>query len=106
MQQVLNFSEITMQHLPEVGGKNASLGEMINNISCEDIKVPTGFATTASAYRQFLEENKLTKKIELCLESLDTDNLTQLKQISADIREMIVNATFSSTFIDAVSKEY
>lgn len=106
MQSVLNFSEITLDHLPEVGGKNASLGEMINNLGHEDIKVPKGFATTASAYRQFLHENKLTDKISQKLEQLNIEDLQQLKKISKEIRELIINANFSTTFINDVCEEY
>ncbi len=106
MQVVLNFSDINMSHLPEVGGKNASLGEMINNLAHEDVKVPKGFATTASAYKQFLQENELTEKIELCLKDLNTENLQQLKQVSSEIRTLIENAEFSSSFIDAINQEY
>lgn len=106
MQTVLNFTDINMDHLSEVGGKNASLGEMINNLAHEDVKVPKGFATTASAYKKFLQENKLSEKIADCLRDLNVENLQQLKQISQEIRSLIENAQFSSSFINAVKQEY
>ena len=58
------FSEIGMHDVAEVGGKNASLGEMISNLSEAGIRVPNGFATTADAYRQFIAHDKLSERIE------------------------------------------
>jgi pyruvate, water dikinase len=87
---ILWFDSISMQDIDQVGGKNASLGEMIQHLSKLHIKVPTGFATTAHAFREFLHENNLEQKINAELENLDTDNLPNLASTGKKIRAWIL----------------
>lgn len=102
----LPFSDITLKDLPRVGGKNASLGEMIHHLSTLGIKVPNGFATTSDAYRAFLSENKLDKKIYSRLNSWNASNIAELKSISDEIQQAVLNAQFSTAFIDAITSAY
>src|ERR1700690_1097140 len=73
------FSEIGIEDIPDVGGKNASLGEMYCELGGRGVRVPNGFATTAYAYRAFLREAKLDRAIEDILAGLDTQNVADLR---------------------------
>ena len=106
MSYIMPFTKIRMQDLPEVGGKNASLGEMITQLSTLGIQVPPGFATTAKAYRDFLSENHLNKKIILLLEKLDVNNSAQLKNVSDEIQKAILSSPFSENFIHDVKTAF
>ncbi|MFI7744271.1 PEP/pyruvate-binding domain-containing protein, partial [Kocuria rhizosphaericola] len=75
MTHVLPFTEIDLSDLEEVGGKNASLGELIRNLSAAGVQVPGGFATTAAAFREFLRTDGLDARIEQALEGLDTTDV-------------------------------
>lgn len=86
------FSELGMHDVPEVGGKNASLGEMISNLTSLGIKVPDGFATTAEAYREFLAYQGLDSRINAMLDELDVDNVSDLVSAGSKIREMVMSA--------------
>ncbi|MCX7122007.1 MAG: phosphoenolpyruvate synthase [Gammaproteobacteria bacterium] len=106
MKWILNFNEIDLTYLPQVGGKNASLGEMIAKLSTLGIHVPKGFATVSEAYREFLKANKIDKEIDELLKNLDPDDLVKLKKISGDIRKLILNAPFSKTFESEVAEAF
>ncbi len=106
MTYILDLREVTLEHLPDVGGKNASLGEMINRLSPLGIKVPGGFATTAFAYYDFLEKNNLDKKISKALFQLDINNMTQLKKASVDIRRWIDNAELPDELVSEIKRAY
>jgi pyruvate, water dikinase len=75
--------------LVQVGGKNASLGEMVRNLTSAGVRVPDGFATTADAYRQFLTDSGLTEMINAELADLDTDDVAQLAAVGRRIREAV-----------------
>jgi pyruvate,water dikinase len=100
------FKDLSMQDVAQVGGKNASLGEMISNLSKLDVLVPNGFATTATAYDAFLEENSLQHKIMQQLEGLDESNLAALQTTGKAIRDLIMGAEFSPTFKGEVEHAY
>ena len=89
MSSILWFDEIGMADLPQVGGKNASLGEMVGNLSGAGVRVPGGFATTADAYREFLASDGLGERIRAAVESLDTDDVAALTRTGATVREWI-----------------
>lgn len=105
-QHVISLHQLGMSDIALVGGKNASLGEMIRNLTKLHLKVPNGFATTAAAYKNFLIKNQINTKIYSKLAALDSNNLKNLKKISREIQELILNANFSQTFINAVTKKY
>ena len=90
------FRDIGIEDVPLVGGKTASLGEMFRELTPKGVKVPDGFAITAQAYRDFLHESGLSKKIEDLLCSLDTRNLDALRNCGLTIREAILSAPFPS----------
>ena len=106
MKQVLRFDEINMQRLPEVGGKNASLGEMAAHFTQLGIQVPDGFATTASAYRHFLKDNGIQEKISNALMNLNAGDLGALKKTSETIQQWINNAEFSKALEDEIRAAY
>jgi len=89
---VVRLQDLRIADIPGVGGKNASLGEMIGNLAARGIRVPGGFATTAAAYRRFLAGNGLAARIEARLAALDLDDVEALVRCGAEIRRWIVEA--------------
>jgi len=87
---VINFDKLGMGDVEVVGGKNASLGEMICNLSSLGVDVPGGFATTAAAYREFLQTNGLDKRINEILDGLDVEDISALSSAGKQIREWVV----------------
>jgi len=95
------FSETNRSHLSVVGGKNASLGELISNLSASGIRVPGGFATTAAAFREFLRANDLTGPISGKLALLKKDG-SNLPGIGTAVRKMILGAEFPPSLADCI----
>ena len=89
---VLPFSQLRMTDVEQVGGKNASLGEMLSQLAGKGIRVPDGFATTAEAFRDFLRANDIESKINARLAALDVDDVKALTEAGAQIRGWVVNA--------------
>jgi pyruvate,water dikinase len=89
---VISFEELRMTDVEQVGGKNASLGEMITQLSSAGVRVPGGFATTAAAFRDFLNESGLTEKIDESLTALDIEDLEALTETGKRIRQWITDA--------------
>jgi pyruvate,water dikinase len=102
----LPFKEISLQHIAEVGGKNASLGEMVRELSKAEIRIPDGFATTAQAYQEFLESNALYGQIEQCLASLDTEIFTNLHETGEQIRQLILKAKLPENVAQEIRSSY
>jgi len=98
---IIPFSDLSLKDVPEAGGKNASLGEMIRHLSPLGILVPGGYAITASAFKTFLKTNGIAEQIHFELKSLDTENYSNLDTIGKNCRALVLNAKFS----DALSKE-
>lgn len=94
---VVPFEKLRMTDVDSVGGKNASLGEMISNLPT-GVKVPTGFATTAHAFREFLAFGNLSQKINDRLAGLDTDDVNALAIAGAEIRTMVEKQPFPADF--------
>jgi pyruvate,water dikinase len=88
------FDQLGMHDVPVVGGKNASIGELIRHLSGLDVRVPLGFATTAQAYRDFLAQDGLDARIAGALEGLDVDDLERLARTGAQIRAWILATPF------------
>ncbi len=95
-----------MADLPQVGGKNSSLGEMIGALSAAGVRVPGGFATTADAYVEFLAEGGLDRRIAKRLEGLDTNDVKALAQCGAEIRGWIEAAPFPKQLESDIDKYY
>jgi len=91
------FKEISYGDVAKVGGKNASLGEMISKLSSKGIAVPDGFATGTDAFRFFLEENKINASLSKILQGLDTANFSNLNEIGAAARALLTEATMPET---------
>ncbi len=91
---VIPLSELRMTDVEAVGGKNASLGEMISQLAASGVRVPGGFATTASAYREFLAHQGLANRIHAALEALDIEDVEALAKTGAQIRQWIVDTPF------------
>jgi len=106
MTNVLWFSELGLSDLDQVGGKNASLGEMVRNLASAGVKVPGGFATTADAYRRFLAEAELDARIEAILDGLDSGNVAELSKVGAEIRDLIRATPFPAGFEEEVRSAY
>lgn len=100
------FNELGMKDVALVGGKNASLGEMISQLSQAGVTVPGGFATTTHAYREFLDSNGLTGQIDQLLTPLDVTDVTALAAAGQTIRNWLLAAEFSKEFLQALSEAY
>lgn len=100
---ILPFSECRIADVPSVGGKNASLGEMIGQLSRSGVSVPDGFATTAEAYREFLAQNGLDETIRHKLSELDVDDVPALTRCGAEIRASIHATPLPSALQSAVA---
>ncbi|MDO9434534.1 phosphoenolpyruvate synthase [Hydrogenophaga sp.] len=98
---VVPFEKLRMSDVDSVGGKNASLGEMISQLPT-GVKVPTGFATTAHAFREFLKHDGLTERINARLDKLDTEDVRALAQAGAEIRAMVENQPFPADLDKAI----
>lgn len=91
---VVEFDQLNINDVERVGGKNASLGEMISHLSSLGVSVPNGFATTAHAYREFLSANQLDQRIHKRLQTLDVDNIAALTAAGSEIRQWIIDTPF------------
>ncbi|WP_411375087.1 phosphoenolpyruvate synthase [Arthrobacter sp. MPF02] len=106
MTDVLWFSDLGLSDLDQVGGKNASLGEMVRNLASAGVKVPGGFATTADAYRRFLAESGLDTRIEDILAGLDSGDVAALAVAGQQIRELIKKTPFPTGFEEQIRTAY
>ncbi|MBM3377021.1 MAG: phosphoenolpyruvate synthase [Betaproteobacteria bacterium] len=103
---VIPFEELRMQDVEVVGGKNASLGEMISQLSNTGVRVPGGFATTAHAFRLFLQSGGLEQRIANRLESLNTEDVRALTTCGAEIRQWVVDTPLPKELEKAVRDEF
>jgi len=102
---VVPFEQLRMSDVDSVGGKNASLGEMISQLP-SGVKVPTGFATTAHAFRQFLQHDGLTARINAELDALDTEDVRALAVVGARIRAMVEAQPFPADLEKAIREAF
>ncbi len=100
------FSALGMGDLDEVGGKNASLGEMISNLASADVRVPDGFATTAHAFRQFLAQSGLAERITTLMQGLDTDDVEALARVGKQVRQAIIDQPLQPELEQPVREAY
>jgi pyruvate,water dikinase len=103
---VLWYSQLGMKDVEIVGGKNASLGEMIRNLAESGVKVPNGFATTASAYREFLAFEGLSDRINAMLDALDIEDVQALAATGKSIREAVIKAPFPTELEKEIRAAY
>jgi len=102
---VVPFEQLGMRDVERVGGKNASLGEMIGALARLGVKVPGGFATTAHAYREFLQQDGLDARIRAELAALDVEDVARLGASGARIRQWILATPLPAAFAAAVSRQ-
>ncbi|TLY80729.1 MAG: phosphoenolpyruvate synthase [Gammaproteobacteria bacterium] len=102
---VIPFERLAMRDVETVGGKNASLGEMIGSLAQLGVRVPGGFATTAHAYREFLKQRGLDERIRAELAALDVDDVSKLAATGARIRQWILASVFPPELETAVREE-
>src|SRR5882672_7606573 len=100
------FKDLAIKDIPSVGGKNASLGEMYAKLKTKGIPVPNGFALTADAYRSFLSENKLDKRIKETLKGLNKKDVKELARVGDKIRKMILSTAFPKDIEKEVKSFY
>ena len=103
---VLPLEQLSLADINLVGGKNASLGEMITHLNDAGIKVPGGFATTTNAFALFLEQNNLVQKIKELTEKLDVSDLKQLKAVGAQVRAMVMESELPHVVVEALRLSY
>lgn len=106
MQYCIPFSELANSDVPRVGGKNASLGEMVRDLTPLGIRIPDGFAVTADAYRSFLRENALEQALSSALDTLDTASLNNLHEVGTTCRDLIANASLPPRIADEIMESY
>ncbi|MES9816681.1 MAG: phosphoenolpyruvate synthase [Candidatus Thiodiazotropha sp.] len=104
--QIVWFEHLKMQNVDQVGGKNASLGEMISGLADAGVSVPGGFATTAHAFREFLRHNHLSERIDPLLKALDVEDVTALAEAGKTIRQWVVESPFPEVLESAVTEAY
>lgn len=103
---VLWYNQLGMNDVDRVGGKNASLGEMITNLSGMGVSVPNGFATTADAFNQFLDQSGVNQRIYELLDKTDIDDVSQLAKAGAQIRQWIIDTPFQPALENAIRDAY
>ncbi len=103
---VLWYQELGMHDVGRVGGKNASLGEMISNLANAGVQVPGGFATTADAFNEFLEQSGLEARIHDVLDTLDVDDVTALAEAGKNIRQWIIDTPFQPALETAIQEAF
>ncbi|WP_337051464.1 phosphoenolpyruvate synthase [Proteus terrae] len=103
---VLWYNQLGMNDVDRVGGKNASLGEMITNLAELGVSVPNGFATTAQAFNDFLEQSGINQRIYELLDSVDVDDVNQLAQAGNQIRQWVIDTPFTPQFEKDIRDAY
>ena len=103
---VKKLNELNINNIDLVGGKNASLGEMISELTDLGVKVPGGFATTSHAYQDFLNQDDLGKRINNILNNLNIENIEELTETGRQIRQWILETEISSELKSEIEKEW
>jgi len=106
MKNIIWFDKLGRGDVEQVGGKNSSLGEMIQYLSSNGMRVPMGFATTASAFRDFFKQNNLDDKTYQTLDRLDVTDISALEKAGEKIRQAIIDANFSEEFQQEIAQAY
>ena len=104
--RIKKFNEIGIKDVGIVGGKNASLGEMYNELTSKGVRIPNGFTTTSFAFWGFLKENNIQSQLENILKKLDRKAYSNLEEIGKQARTLILSATFSEAFSEEIINAY
>src|SRR3989344_4046932 len=105
-QFILWFKNLTIEDVPLVGGKNASLGEMYRHLTKKKVNIPNGFAITAYAYRYFITKAGIKDKIARIIKSTNINNIHNLQTSGLQIRELIRNASFPRDLQEEITEAY
>ena len=100
------FTDISIEDISQVGGKNASLGEMIQQLAAKGVQVPSGFATTAAAYRYFIQQAGLEEKLRRLFAALDIEDVSALRQCGHEARSLILETPFPEDLAAAIAQAY
>ncbi|HKL02764.1 MAG TPA: phosphoenolpyruvate synthase, partial [Cryomorphaceae bacterium] len=103
---VLDLNEVDLSMIDSVGGKNASLGEMIRNMAKRDIRVPNGFVVTVHAFQAYLDFNNLNEKIDAQIEDLDVSDIIALRKRGSAIRRMVADGKFPEELENEIIERY
>ena len=103
---ILELSQVGINDIETVGGKNASLGEMIQNLTSLGINIPNGFVVTVAAYRKFLEYNNLESTIIHIINSIDHENIESLRRGGQQVRLLLENGRFPKEMSEVIIKAY
>ena len=106
MSYVVSFEQLRMTDVDSVGGKNASLGEMISQLAGAGVRVPGGFATTAEAFRGFLKSTGLDQRIADRLKTLDPEDVRELASVGSEIRQWIIDTPFPEDFEQEIRRAF
>ncbi|WP_373072774.1 phosphoenolpyruvate synthase [Sulfurimonas sp.] len=106
MRYIRFFNELSIGDVPQVGGKNASLGEMYNELTSQNINIPNGFATTSEAYWLLLSQDDLKEKIYETLKNIDAKNTKELQDKGKKVRELILNTKMPKELEDEIKNAY
>lgn len=106
MAYIINLTNVNSQDIPTVGGKNASIGEMLQNLASLGVDVPDGFAITVAAYHDFLAQDALDQKIKTLLSKINVTNIQALNKASAQIKSWMLKTPFNPSFIQLITKAY
>jgi pyruvate,water dikinase len=106
MQYTINFDQLTNSQVSQVGGKNASLGEMYRRLRSKGIRVPDGFATTADAFWRFIDQNGLDSAIAKVLKDLNRKDFSNLHEVGKEITALIAGARLSDDFVKSIETSY
>ena len=104
--RIKKFNELGINNVDIVGGKNASLGEMFNQLTSKGVRIPDGFATTSFAFWEFLKENEIQQPLEDILTKLDRKAYSNLAEIGKQARDLILNSKFSDEFSKEIFDDY
>src|SRR5690554_72241 len=104
--RIKKFNELGIKDVASIGGKNASLGEMYNELTSKGVQIPNGFATTSFAFWEFLKENEIQVALEKILTQLDRETYTNLAEIGKQARKLILEASFSTSFSKEIFDAY
>src|SRR6476659_6116152 len=104
--RVIPLERLRMRDLPQVGGKNASLGEMIGELAAADIRVPGGFATTADAFREFLRHDDLASRIDAAIQGIDVDDVRALARVGETIRGWIAETPLPARLLADIERAW
>lgn len=103
---ILPFNKVGIKDVALVGGKNASLGEMVTHLQTLGVNIPDGFATTANAFRLFLKDNELVEKLNTLVDSLDKTDFKNLTPISKEAKELLLSAKLPQSLVVEITNSY